>query len=282
MSPTMSSDEYIRSGRWRVRGYLAEESVQLIAAVSNAQLTAGTTGSVGEIGVLEGRLFIFLCLSAQDNERAFAIDIFDNEDPHEDNTLKGSRKVFEENLRKFGIDMRRVSITARSSLEISPEELRSISGPTRLFSIDGAHSAAATLHDLVLAESVLVDGGVVVLDDVFSALFPGVVTALGTYLQGVGSLVPFAVCPQKVMLTQPAHHDRLLDDVARQMPTLLRKTDEFYGHKVAVIGRPASAAERLQVTVASSGAYQKLRETAVIGRAVEFARPGVLRMLGRL
>jgi hypothetical protein len=77
---------------------MALESARLVKATSDAQVIAGTRGSVGEVGVHHGRLFILLYLLAEPDERAFAIDIFDEQHLNEDHSGQGDRKVFEENL----------------------------------------------------------------------------------------------------------------------------------------------------------------------------------------
>ena len=52
----------------------------------------------------------------------------------------------------------------------------------RLFSIDGGHTAAITEKDLQTAAECLVDGGAVILDDVFNEAFPAVSEGLLSYL----------------------------------------------------------------------------------------------------
>jgi hypothetical protein len=275
------AERYIRSGSKTVNGWLAPESGRLVQIVSDAQLAWGTTGSVGEIGIHHGRLFILLYLLAHPTERAFAVDIFGAQELNIDGSGSGDRLIFESHLRRYGADMDRIAIVEESSMAITPERLRALAGPARLFSIDGGHTTPVALNDLALAEATLVDGGVVILDDVFQSLFPGVSAALGSYLLGGGALVPFAVSPEKVVLTQPEHHGRLLRSVRAGMQDVFIRHEDFFGHQVAILRGVAPITERLQRALATSEVYRKIRRTPLLGRLIETSRPVALRVLRR-
>lgn len=279
----ITASDYIRSGSKKVNGWLAPESARLVKLVSESQARGPepAKGSVGEIGVHHGRLFILLYLLAEPNERAFAIDIFEAQHLNVDGSGEGDRTIFEGHLRRIGADMDRIDILAESSLEVSADRLRRITGPVRLFSVDGGHTTPIALNDLALAEATLVDGGVVILDDVFQSLWPGVSAALARYLLGGGRLVPFAVCPEKVLLTQPEHRRRLMLEVSAGMPDLFHRNEDFFGHEVALIRATPPLNERVQMGIAQSGPYQRLRHAPIVRRVIERARPTVVKVLGR-
>ncbi len=69
---------YLRWGNKKVEGWLYPIDAQLVRAVGDIQTKNGISGSVGEIGVWQGRLFILLYLLLHANEKAFSIDIFDD------------------------------------------------------------------------------------------------------------------------------------------------------------------------------------------------------------
>ena len=278
---TPSAEWYIRAGTKRVEGWLTPESARLIQVASNTQLADGITGSVGEIGIHHGKLFILLYLLAQPSERAFAIDVFESQHLNVDRSGKGDRAVFERNLRAVGADLSRIDIVADSSLNISSERLANLSGGVRLFSIDGGHTTRIALNDLALAQAALVKGGIVIVDDVFHPLYPGVSAAFARFMLGQGSLVPFAVSSEKVLLTQPETHDRFLDAVRVGMGDLFVRSEDFYGHQVAIIRSQPTTRERIQVGLSTSGAYRRVRSTPFGKRAVAVVRPTLVRILGR-
>ena len=80
--------------------------------------------------------------------------------------------------------------------------------PITIFSVDGAHSAHMTEHDLRLAASVLIPGGVVILDDYFNEQWPDVSVGANRVIAD-GTLAPFAVMPGKVLLTNGDPGERL-------------------------------------------------------------------------
>lgn len=53
---------YLRKGNKRVEGWLYQVDAQLVRAIGDIQTKNGISGSVGEIGVWKGRLFILLYL----------------------------------------------------------------------------------------------------------------------------------------------------------------------------------------------------------------------------
>jgi hypothetical protein len=274
-------EDYIRRNSKNVEGWMTHEAARLIRVVSDEQISAGIRGSVGEIGVHHGRLFILLYLLARPNERGFAIDIFEKQELNVDNSGKGDRKLFEANLRGVGADLTMIDIICASSLDVSPQRIEELSGPVRLFSIDGGHTSTITLNDLRLAEATLVDGGVVMLDDVFTSTFPGVAAGLATYLLGEGRLVPFAITPDKVLMTQPEHHCRLMAAVALGMSDLAVRNESYFDCEVIVMRSAPTARESFRLNVAQMTAYRRLRQLRATGFLIEHMRPMVLKAIGR-
>ena len=68
---------YVRHGRKRIQGWFSRIDAEIIETVIGAQNDARIGGAVAEIGVHHGKCFILLCHGLKDNERAYAIDIFD-------------------------------------------------------------------------------------------------------------------------------------------------------------------------------------------------------------
>lgn len=272
----ISVERYVSVTSQTIEGWLSNESVVLVRAAATAQ--GDLPGSVGEIGVHHGKLFILLCLLAP-RSRYFAIDVFEAQELNVDGSGRGDREVFERNLRRCGIEASAVDIISSSSTDVTAEELSEISGPVRLFSVDGGHTTNIVLSDLLLAEAVLADGGIVILDDAFNSSWPGVAAALGRYLLGEGRLVPFAVSPEKVLLTQPRFQHQYCEAVRTGVGTLFDRQEDFYGSPVSIVSRSPGAGARFRQAVADTGVYQRARRSRLVGATIEKARPVVLRVL---
>ncbi len=237
-------EDYLQEGANWVEGWLDPYSARFIADFVSAQGAAGIGGGFGEIGVHHGRLFIVLCLGAGPGVPSFAIDVFDDQHLNTDGSGHGDRARFEANLRRWSPGHGPVGILQRSSLDVTPEEVRAAAGgPCRFVSIDGGHTAECTLSDLRLAEAVLHERGVALLDDVFREDWPDVPTGLAQYCLDVGTaLRPFIITPNKVFLARPERHVELLAPMlAGRHAASLVKHSRMYGGDVAVFRASAEA-----------------------------------------
>lgn len=197
-------ERYRRFGQRRVRGWVDPESLDVLKVVRDAQDAAGVTGSVAEIGVHHGRLFIGLQLLVPAGTPAVAIDLFDNQAENTDGSGRGDRARFEANVRHWG-DWSAARVHAVNSQDVSASDLAAwAEGPIRLFSVDGGHTADLVASDLRLAEAALVEGGVIAVDDVFNPEWPGVVDGTLAHLRAGSSLIPFAVAFDKAWFTNGA------------------------------------------------------------------------------
>lgn len=193
-----SASRYLQDGMEYVQGWLYPTSASIIARLSENQIEKGISGDVGEIGVHHGKLFILLANLAVDGERAYAVDIFDDQHKNVDSSGKGDRAIFERNVSVHAPNAR-YQIFQESSLDLwgtAFEELK-----FRLFSIDGGHTTDITCNDLRIVEKVLIDGGIVILDDILNPGWPGVISGLFKYLSNGGGLIPFATSSNKLYLT---------------------------------------------------------------------------------
>ena len=222
---------YLEHGVGQVEGWLSPIAAAMIAHLALDQVRAGRHGDVCEIGVHHGRLFLVLANATVEGERAYAVDVFGDQDKNVDQSGSGDRAAFERNLAAFAPGAR-VEIVQESSLDL--ERLGFLRHRFRLMSIDGGHTAAITENDLRLAQATLLPGGIAVLDDVLSYDWTGVITGLANYLAHGGSLVPFALSPNKAYLaTDAAEAERCRAVLRRGFPLALSKESlEFLGATV--------------------------------------------------
>src|SRR5688572_16645150 len=91
-------ERYARSGHRQVQGWLSEIGIALILEGCRQQAEWQVRGSICEIGVHHGRLFILLHLATAPDERSVAWDLFEQQDENVDRSGKGNRQRFLENI----------------------------------------------------------------------------------------------------------------------------------------------------------------------------------------
>jgi len=239
-----------------VEGWFAPHAAELIAELTAHQIGAGVVGNVAEIGIHHGKLFLLLANGAVSGEIAVALDVFEDQEKNVDRSGLGDRQRFEENLARWAPDAE-VQIVQMSSLDVTPATAAATFGAVRMFSIDGGHTSDITLHDLRLAETVVVDGGIVIVDDILNEHWLGVISGVARFLLSEHSLVPFALGANKLMLTtSESHAAGYRRHLAATKPDLLGKRDvPLFDHVVDVYSKgsrrfkrhAASGAERTRV-----------------------------------
>jgi Methyltransferase domain len=229
-------ERYLKHGRKRIDGWLDYTSGHMIGNLSLRQMQLGIQGSLGEIGVHHGLLFILLALSSSPDERLFAVDVFGRQDLNIDKSGKGSRTWFDLNTRAAGIDPAQIHVMETSSLDITGQDILEAVGPVRLMSIDAGHTPECVANDIQLAEVALADGGVAILDDVFNVTWPGVITSLATYWMSDPQLIPFAASPNKVFACrshQASHYQQMFTSLFRKH---LDRSDHLFGFPIDTYG----------------------------------------------
>jgi Methyltransferase domain len=252
---------YVTRGHTDVHGWLYPPDPELISAIGLIQASEGITGSVGEIGVHEGRLFTLLVLLRRDAERAFCIDVFDRQALNVDVSGRGDEQALLRNLRRHAGDADEISIFRTRSQEVTAEQILDAAGEARMFSVDGGHAAAVVQHDVRLSSRVLGQRGVMLLDDFFNPYWPEVSDGARIALADDDlDLEPFAIGANKVFFTRHdqaiAYRDRLREAVPRRH----LKDAELMGHPVAVF-----APKHNRVVIRLRRAVRKLRGAARAG-----------------
>lgn len=117
ISPALQ--RYAGGAHVQVDGWLSQLDADIALQVALEQRRIGLTGSVGEIGIHHGRLFILLALTLQPGETAFAVDIFDDQSANLDASGFGDEAVFRRNMAKFGVAEAQVAVIRSSSTAIA-------------------------------------------------------------------------------------------------------------------------------------------------------------------
>lgn len=232
MSPL---EQYLIFGMPRVDGWLETYSARFIGALAEIQRGHGIAGAVGEIGVHHGKLLILLLLTASAREKAFAVDVFQQQDLNTDQSGCGNHDIFLANVRRWVGPDSNISIFSKSSFEVRPASILEACGRVRLASIDGGHTEACTLNDLTLIEAVLGDRGVAVIDDYFNPHWPDVSAGVARYLLRPGSkLRPFAISPNKLYLTTVGNTPFYKSEIQKRFEP--DKESVMFGSRVDIYG----------------------------------------------
>jgi hypothetical protein len=194
---------YLKHGYKFVNGWMLPTAANMIVALAAVQEARAISGNVVEIGVHEGKLFILLYLLMRDDERAVAIDLFADQTQNVDHSGAGNLDKFRANLSRHA-DTRRLVVHEGDSRALDGAALKRLAaGVYRLISIDGGHTAEITAHDLAIAVEALAPGGIIILDDCFNDMWPGVSEGVHRYFREPRNILPFAIGANKTFFCAP-------------------------------------------------------------------------------
>jgi hypothetical protein len=221
---------YIEHGHQLVKGWLFPGAPQAIVLLSEEQRRCAVSGGVAEIGVHHGKLFILLYLLSSGNELAVAIDLFSHQDLNVDHSGAGDLERFKRNLRRHA-DAARLVIHEGDSTQLTAKDLLQLGrGPFRFISIDGGHTAEITAHDLATGEGALAEGGIIILDDCFKEMWPGVTDGVHQFFSEPHTVVPFGIGANKVFFCQKEFAQQYAVVLSKMEPKAIEQ--EFLGHRV--------------------------------------------------
>lgn len=163
----------------------------------------GVRGGLLEIGVFCGKYFSILLDSAnRSDDPILGIDTFE---------FAPENQVLDL-LSRNGANADRVQFVRSPSTEISPSDILSrLNVPARFISVDGSHAKVDVAHDMVLADAVLSEDGIIAADDFFNCLCMGVAEAIISHIGSSKTLVPFAYLPNKLLLCRPASAEKFIN-----------------------------------------------------------------------
>ena len=233
MTTKSALDQYLKSQN-AVKGWLDPYSAEVIAELGRFQTANGIAGSVGEIGVHQGRLFILLRLLRKSREQSVAIDVFEDQHLNIDLSGRGELDKFSANVERWSGDENLIVIQ-KSSLQVRPKELLDKAGEFRLFSVDGGHTEECAHNDLCLAEAVLARGGVIILDDFSNHHWPSVAAgAARFFLDPTTRARPFATSPNKMYIALPEHHGSYRSALQASQSAHFYRSCSMFGHQVDI------------------------------------------------
>jgi glycosyl transferase family 2/methyltransferase family protein len=235
-------DEYVAHMHGLVPGWFDDVDAAVFRAIDEAQRATGVEGNFLEIGAYLGKSAILLGYLLRPEERLVVCDLFTNEDLdpdlEADAALYGelSRGAFEENYARF--HRRPATVIERSSPELAVEGLRR---SFRTVHVDGSHRYDVVRQDIATALELVVDGGIVVVDDyrtVPHAL--GVAAAVWEAVTD-GKLAPVLATVQKLYGCAPGSSEttaKMLRRWALEEAPFGAVRQQVAGHEMAVFAPP--------------------------------------------
>ena len=161
-------------------------------------------GGALEIGVHHGKFYILLNSVISSDHTSYAVDVFDNQLLNIDNSGAGSLSIFQSNLVNFdlhkGVNTKIISGDSTDSSLMLPNVIGL--GKLRFISVDGGHTVEHTVSDLILANQLISNEGVVILDDILNSGWLGVIEGVGRFLDKKPTLVPFAIGHNKLYMSK--------------------------------------------------------------------------------
>jgi hypothetical protein len=249
----------------RVEGWLTPMAAHL--TIELARVIGVRGRPVCEIGVHHGKFAILLGLLA--GSRVVGFDLFERQVENEDDSGAGNRSIFLRNAIANGLSAKHVRAITMNSLELTADMVREHCGARPvLFSVDGGHTDELTLNDLRIAADAVSPDGVVMLDDVFHAGFPGVVSGLFAFAaERPDGLHPFCIGGGKVFLAgSAANAERYRGALERAFSgkngsrgqAVIRR----FCHRDVVVITPGRGQPSVQQLVTRTNFWRKVRNTS--------------------
>ncbi len=177
-------------------GGVARPDAQMSVFLLETQDKFGVKGNLTEIGVKEGRFLVIMAHYLRSDEFLYAID------PQYE--LPEIKNFHVDAVREFSEASDRLVSIFESSLDLKAEDLMGENGKkSRFIHIDGNHTEDFVYQDLLLAESILVPGGILAVDDYFDFSGVGVSAALFKFMSERKDTIirPVMCCQNKFFLT---------------------------------------------------------------------------------
>lgn len=225
---------YIADGHYKIQGWIDERYVALMEMLDAFQKQAGIKGGGGEIGVHHGRSFIPMSLLKNEYYN-LAIDVFEDQLLNTDQSGAGNLEIFQHNINKYAPGSKVVILKSDSSFLPHGfiDEFISKYGQLSYFSVDGSHTVEATITDILTASRLLVNGGLIALDDYYNQDWPGVHEGVIKYLL-FHDVKFFPLCYgfNKLVLCARGWHARYLNN----MQQTITQRSGFVYKKVKICG----------------------------------------------
>jgi hypothetical protein len=275
VSARISLERFL-AGLDAIPGWFSLLDAHLFIAFDRLQRKAGIRGDLLEIGVYRGRSAVLLGYLLGSGEGLVGCDIFEAMPPDESNRMEQTlwyggltRQLFEDTYRRYHVVP--PTIVAAPSVELR----RHLGGMPRfrMIHVDASHTYDNVRADLATARALLIDGGIVVLDDYRAIHSPGVAAAIWRDVAET-DLLPVCLTAAKMYAMWspvPVDWDVALDEFARGHPFLRSTRVPLPGRNVLLIEGDIRPAGSAPWPAGLRRAYWTFRRSLRLGRAARRA-----------
>jgi hypothetical protein len=222
--------KYLKHGHKTVEGWLLPGAIKIVIEIARVQRDNNIAGNIAEVGIHHGKSLILLYLLSRNPERVVAVDLFGEQQKNIDNSGEGNLSKFLSNVKRHADDLRLVIYEGDSTAIDSCDLIGMAEGRCRLISVDGGHTPGITQHDLATAEGALCEGGVIILDDCFNEMWPGVSDGVHRYFAQTRNIAPFAIGSNKTLFCHPHYAWHYVDALRKVAVKSVER--EFLGYPV--------------------------------------------------
>lgn len=212
----MSSYEEYRQASDDVEGWVEPGFFSTLQQIEEMLRSSAISGPVAEIGVHCGKLLIAMGLVSGDNPQLLGVDNFENGPQVKEALLRNVDRFY---------DKSRLTIVEADSMQITAADmLQKLPARAKYFSVDGYHRAEFLINDLMVAQDVICNGGVVIVDDYLSPLV-GVTEGVTRffYQNAHQKIAPFAYGENKLLLTTILQRKKYFNHFRQLHPHLVSK-----------------------------------------------------------
>lgn len=184
-----------------IPGWLVDQAAELTLFLCAKQNEIAIDGPILEIGVFKGKYFSLL----RGVTRCKLVGVQLCEPQY----AAGLEETYRRTIAAAQGDFGDVEFLMADSSTLSTEGLRRATGSAvRLAHIDGSHDAPVVLHDLVMTAPLVMEGGLMIMDDAFNFSTPGVPEAIVRFFQNETRIRPFAYGYNKLFATTASHYEQ--------------------------------------------------------------------------
>jgi len=194
-----------------IPGFSCPESFAIWDFLLNLQHEFRIGGDLMEIGVYYGKSAALMAMHAQKQEEIFLVDFTDFVD-HAKPTVEA--------IKGEKVSVLKVKSSDPRIWKMATTSARSL----RWIHIDGDHKAETVQNDILLANALLNDNGIICVDDFFNSRYPGLTYAVCTFLEQHRNELQMFLCGfNKAYLVRPIQLHRHLHAVRNKLGDWLCK-----------------------------------------------------------
>lgn len=200
-----------------IEGWVGNQIGDMVRFADALQDTLQIHGDVAEIGIHHGKLFFILSAAMREDEKCYAVDVFDNQILNIDNSGIGNLNQFLSHVENYFPDIKKsLNVINADSISLSSDTGKASlkTSGIRIFSIDGGHTSQHVINDMSIAQDLLVSGGVILLDDYYNPHWTGVSEGFYKFMSHYNKrFAPFMLFQNKLFITTYSEHGIFLDQV---------------------------------------------------------------------